>query len=386
MITTDTMTEERRGRLDEFAAAQVMDEQAETANLPVPVARQPVAFREVPLAPPRNVGLLLRHIKELAAAAGQDWYYRYPVKNRKTGRTDYIEGPSIKLANDVARLYGNCQVDCLAEDMGSVIMYHARFIDRETGFALTRPFQQRKGASKLGGDDDARRDDATFQIGVSKAQRNVVVNALQTICDFAFEEAKLALVDKIGRDIDGWRDRVSARLAQKIDITRVEAVVGRAVKDWLAADIARIVAMGKAVEEGMATWDESFPPLRQPDKTDEALATFTGTTATPDGGAASSAAEDAAQAPANAAPAADDAPDQAEATRAQRSAIDICVRLANNGQLTEQEKLEQLDNIGPSLDGCTEAFIKTLTKTAADVARGKMKAQDARRYLEGMVK
>ena len=33
---------------------------------------------------------------------------------QKKGTTDYIEGPSIKMANDLARLYGNCDVDCRA--------------------------------------------------------------------------------------------------------------------------------------------------------------------------------------------------------------------------------------------------------------------------------
>jgi hypothetical protein len=42
----------------------------------------------------------------LAAAAGSDWFYRFPVK-KKDGGQDWIEGPSIKLANDIARIFGN---------------------------------------------------------------------------------------------------------------------------------------------------------------------------------------------------------------------------------------------------------------------------------------
>jgi hypothetical protein len=58
-------------------------------------------------------------------------------------------------------------------------------------------------------------------------------------------------------------------------------VVGRTHKDWLATDIARIVAMGKAVSDGMATVDETFPPdtavssaptAQQPGSTEETTA------------------------------------------------------------------------------------------------------------------
>src|SRR5262245_37457744 len=151
-------------------------------------------------------------LRTLAAAVGDAWYYRYPVKNRKENRTDWIEGPSIKLANDLARIYGNCDVDIRVVDGPDSWVFYARFTDYESGFSLTRPFQQRKDASKMGGADDARRLDIAFQIGVSKAERNVVVNALQTFADFAFEEARGALVDKIGRDLAKYVDKTRNRL------------------------------------------------------------------------------------------------------------------------------------------------------------------------------
>jgi hypothetical protein len=41
---------------------------------------------------------------------------------------------------------------------------------------------------------------------------------------------------------------------------RVERTIGRPSKDWLAPDIARIVAMMRAVADGMTLVDEAFPP------------------------------------------------------------------------------------------------------------------------------
>ncbi len=221
------------------------------------VGAQEVAVR-------RDTSRVLADLKTLAAAAGSDWYYRFPVKNKKEGRTDWIEGPSIKLANDLARLYGNCDVDIRVQDLGDSWLIYARFTDFETGFSITRPFQQNKNASRMGGADDARRLDIALQIGVSKATRNVVTNALQTFSDYAFDEAKGAIIDKVGQNLERYRARVVERLKEVgVDLKRAEHVRGRAAADWLAGDVAQLIAMIKAVTDGMATWDETFPPLEK---------------------------------------------------------------------------------------------------------------------------
>src|SRR3954470_17858297 len=74
----------------------------------------------------RDEGGILRKIGVLAAWAGEDWLYSYPVKNRRTGRTDTIEGLSIKGANSVARLWGNCSVDCRVVDAGTDWILYGR--------------------------------------------------------------------------------------------------------------------------------------------------------------------------------------------------------------------------------------------------------------------
>lgn len=223
------------------------------------------AMGAIKVAVYRDEERVLAKLKALAAAAGEDWYYRYPVKNNKTGKQDWIEGPSIKLANDLARLYGNCDVDVRVVDLGDRWLMYARFQDFETGFSLTRPFVGRKTAARIGGGDDDRRLDISFQIAVSKAQRNVVVNALQTHASYAFDEAKRSLVDSIGKKLPTYRDRVVARLAESgIDLKRAERTRGRVAADWLATDVAALIANIKAVNDGMATWEDTFPPLDQP--------------------------------------------------------------------------------------------------------------------------
>lgn len=257
MSTTEL--NDRRSALDDFAKAPAreMVQAPSVAPMASPGDR---VFGAQQVAVYRDEARILQKLAALGAAAGDDWFYRFPVKS-KNGQKSFIEGASIKLANDVARIYGNCEVDTRVIDLGASWLIYARFTDFESGYALTRPFQQDKGASRLGGDDQARKLDIAFQIGVSKAIRNVVTNALQTFADYAFGAARNSLVEKIGRDVQKWRAEIVSRLKDRgVDAQRVEFVIGRAATDWTAPDIAKIIAMMKAVADGMATVDETFPP------------------------------------------------------------------------------------------------------------------------------
>jgi hypothetical protein len=206
----------------------------------------------------RDEAQVLRKLKVLAAAAGENWYYRFPVKDR--GRQSWIEGPSIKLANDLSRIYGNCSIDVRALDIGDHWMYYARFTDLETGFNTMRAYQQDKGQQTIKTKDAERSMAIAFQIGQSKAIRNVIVNALGTFADFAMEEAKGKIVERVGQKIEEYRTRVIGRLDDmNIDVERVEAAVGRTAETWLAHDIAKIIAELQSIKDGMSTANELYP-------------------------------------------------------------------------------------------------------------------------------
>lgn len=208
----------------------------------------------------RDLAKVMRDIRTMAAMSGEDWYYRFPVK-KKGGGVDHIEGPTIKCAQNVARMYGNCQVDVRAQDQGGSWMIYARFVDYETGFSLTRPFQADKAKVNLNTKDAGRQQEIAFAIGVSKATRNVITNALEAFTSFAFDEAKNNLVEKVGKRLEEYRKRVLERLASiNVDVKRVEAMLGRSANEWLAPDVARVIAEIKAVTDGMATADETWPP------------------------------------------------------------------------------------------------------------------------------
>src|SRR5262245_39038657 len=251
----------------ETAERSNLDELAHLTSLPVANVPANISAGPIPLTVGaqnlpryRDYGRLQQRIKQIAAAAGDDFYYRFPVRNRRENRIDWIEGPSVKLANVIAREYGNCEVDIRAIDQGDGWILYGRFVDLESGYAAIRPFAQRRSAAKLGGDDEGRRIEIAFAIGVSKCFRNIVVNVLGELADFAFEEARNSLVERIGKELDSYRAKTIERVSQRVDLPRVEAVIGRAANDWLAPDVARVIAMMKAVTDGMASLDEKIPP------------------------------------------------------------------------------------------------------------------------------
>lgn len=254
--------QERAEALKEFAEIPLKEGNKEVAT--AQIFGQPLGermFGAQRVAVYRDEERILQKLKKLGAAAGDDWYYRWQVSNAD-GTKSWVEGPSIKLANDLARLYGNCEIEVRVMDLGSHWIFYARFIDYESGYALTRAFRQRAKQNVGKKMDPDRAMDIVFQIGQSKAIRNVTVNALQTFADYAFTEAKASIVERIGRNIESYRERVLKSFAGvNLDIKRVELLVGRTSKEWLAPDIAQILAVMKSVSDGMATMDESFPPL-----------------------------------------------------------------------------------------------------------------------------
>lgn len=263
MSNTDPDRGEQRRSLEAFANAGGQPNQPAapvapghalvrpTASL-TPVGAQIVAVY-------RDEARVLGKLKQLAAAAGSDWFYRFPVRTADGGQ-DWIEGPSIKLANDIARVFGNCVIEVRELDVGDAFVFYARFSDIETGFSMERAYRQRKGQRTFKSKDADRQLDILYQIGQSKAIRNVICNSLQIYSDYAFEEARHSLTDKIGKDLPGWRDRTVEALGRvPVELRRVERSIGRAAKDWLAPDVAKIVAMMRAIADGMATVDETFP-------------------------------------------------------------------------------------------------------------------------------
>jgi hypothetical protein len=225
-----------------------------------------ITARRVEVA--RDEAKILQKLASIAAYAGDEvLLYRWPVKNRRTGKTDTVEGPTVKCAYAIQRCYGNSRTDIASLDVGRSWIFKAVFTDFEAGVQTARLFQQHKGVAKIGGDDDARRLDMSFQIGQSKAIRNAIVAHLELpFVNYMMDEAKKNLVGRIGKNVEHYRSRIAARLAEiGVELNRVERQVGRPLGEWLAPDLARVITEIKAVVDGMALASESWPVEAPPE-------------------------------------------------------------------------------------------------------------------------
>jgi hypothetical protein len=104
-----------------------------------------------------------------------------------------------------------------------------------------------------------RAEDIVFQIGASKAIRNVINNALEFFTSRAADEAKRSIINTVGQKLEFYREKVGLRLKEMgIPLKAVETVRGRPFKDWLAADVALTIAELQAIQDGMATIGETY--------------------------------------------------------------------------------------------------------------------------------
>jgi len=218
---------------------------------------------------PRSIAQVTRNVLAEAAMAGSAFYFRWPVKNRKTGKTSIVQGPSVDLAMCVARNWGNAAMEIDVQETHTHYMFKASFVDLETGFTVPRLFRQRKGQDIGGGYGDDRAEDMVFQIGQSKAQRNAINKAMPGwLLEQAIEVARDSEIKGIKPE-----NLVVARAKvldffSKYGITadRVEAVLERGADMWTAEDIVNLRASATALKEGRITANELFPPIEQPTK------------------------------------------------------------------------------------------------------------------------
>ncbi len=142
---------------------------------------------------PRNLKKTHDNLMQEAQLAGESFYYGWGAGENK------IEGPSVDLAMAALRHYGNCAVELApVQDLHDSWIFTAFFIDLENGVTIPRQFRQSKNWVVYGKMDPERKMDVRFQIGQSKAIRNVILNAVpKFLIDHALAMAKSGVKDKI---------------------------------------------------------------------------------------------------------------------------------------------------------------------------------------------
>ena len=211
---------------------------------------------------PREIFDIKRRCEQEAALAGDSFYYAWTVKGEKG--SSLIEGPSVDLAHAAVRNWGNCGVMVDVEERADNYIFTATFVDLETGFNLQRAFRQRKSQKMSKKMDDARQEDIVFQIGQSKAIRNVVVNALPSwLIDGMLEKSKENIVAKIEKKgiAQARQDTIAFFQKYGVGVERVEHKIQKKSTAWTVEDLALLYGAIKTLTEGVESPNELFPPI-----------------------------------------------------------------------------------------------------------------------------
>lgn len=215
---------------------------------------------------PRDLKDVEARVLSEAARMGTDFVYSWRVstKDKKLDEGDgktTIEGMSIDGAMVLARNWGNCAVPIrLEQESDTHFVLRADFIDLETGFSFPRLYRQRKNQGRGGNMDADRAEDIAFQIGQSKAQRNVIDKALpEWLIDRATMAAKSAALKKYG-NVEEWRPKVIAAFKTKygVEESRLVARMRKPVDQWTPVEILKLDMIFRALKDSETTVGEEF--------------------------------------------------------------------------------------------------------------------------------
>src|SRR4051812_24867983 len=86
------------------------------------------------VALPRRQDRILAMIQQSAQLFGDKWEYELPFA-KKEGTNENVTGPTVKCCQEVARIWGNCNVDGeFSQETADAFIFTGIFVDLETGY------------------------------------------------------------------------------------------------------------------------------------------------------------------------------------------------------------------------------------------------------------
>lgn len=213
---------------------------------------------------PRNLNYVEKKCLEEAAIAGEEFIYQWPVKKKQpdgTYKKEQLIGLSVGAALAIARNMGNNAIDVQVEEKHDCYIFYGAYIDLETGFNLRRAFRQRK-EQNIGEKykSDGRAEDITFQIGQSKAIRNVALNAAPSWLTKKIQDWALNSFSKKVEADPAKYVNTCIQLAKKlfIPIEKIESKYGKQT-GWDVRKLISLLTELRTIEDGYDDIENVFP-------------------------------------------------------------------------------------------------------------------------------
>lgn len=232
---------------------------------PGPLMRSQTQYHTaVSVQKPRDLDRIVRAVFREAEFAGEAFYWSWPVKNRKTGKVDMLEGPSIGLAMAVAREWTNCAVPIEYYETLTEWVFTSHFVDLEKGFTVSRVFRKRKSKGSFKAWEDDRAEDMIFQAAQSRAIRNVVCAGVpRWLLEQAMALAKEAVTKKITPEklAEASEKAVKFFAGYGVQEEQIVAVLGVPRVQWGSKEIVTLRGMVSQLKDGQASSEQLFPPV-----------------------------------------------------------------------------------------------------------------------------
>lgn len=227
---------------------------------------------------PRNLEVVLENAKQEIAIVpelAKRCYYSIPFTDRESDSKKMVEGPSIKLANIVARLFKNCVVSGrIVEEDATRIKVEGLCYDLENNVLRTAPISVSKTYVKKGGKGiafwPADQLNRQVQSGVSKGARNAVFNVVPVwLVDQCFQYAKhLALnppkMKGDSRPVKSVQERIQdARTLFKKEYKVTDDEMSKFIMDHFEGQddntvLAGLIGLDTALQEKQTTVESAF--------------------------------------------------------------------------------------------------------------------------------
>ncbi len=212
---------------------------------------------------PRQLKIVKEMVLSEVELEPESCYYLWNVKDKHspTGEKE-VCGPTIGLEMSIARNFGNCAIDIEIQERSDSYIFIPAFLDLESGFTFRRAFRQNRTQYLGSKYDPERAEDMRFQIGQSKAIRNVIRNATpKALSNIAIEKARDLVRNHITADgIEKTRENVI--LAFKLlNISTEQLAEYTQISDpakWNIDVLERLITIGKAIKNGDTSIEEIF--------------------------------------------------------------------------------------------------------------------------------
>jgi hypothetical protein len=222
---------------------------------------------------PRSLDRAIEAMREVCQldALAKRAFFRFPRGGQQ------VEGPSIHLARELARCYGNIQygiTELERDDAHRQSQMLAFAWDLQANARATTTFivpHRRDGGGDLVQSRDVYENNANA--GARRVREQIFavlpfwyVEEAQDICRKTLEdgggEPLPQRIAKARKGFEGWG----------VDVTRLEEKIGKAVDAWTGPDVASLVVIAQSIQRRETTIEQEFP-VRQRTVTADELAT-----------------------------------------------------------------------------------------------------------------